>query len=233
MTRVWPVSPLMKTLPRVLLLLGLATLISNSSATAADDPLPSLDELLKEYQSLGFPLPPSTANLVRYEGRRHWDENGILHSSTYGLAFQLKPGTSTERPVVLRAIHEWGPKDSDGDPRTRQVKPDATAARDIDLYPETALALAIQCHARGWDELAKELLTSSKLKETEVTTRERLLDMAWSYWTSQLTHPTADRSLAAKRLNELILRGADFDTESNRALLKSGSGTRSWQGEAG
>ena len=60
MTRVWPVSPLMKTLPRVLFLLGLATLISNSSAWAPGvmrPPSPA-ELLLREYQSLGLPLPP-------------------------------------------------------------------------------------------------------------------------------------------------------------------------------
>ena len=139
----------MKLLPRALLLLGLPTLISNSSASAADDPPPSPAELLNEYQSLGLPMPPRTAKLVPYEGPRHSDKNGVLRPPAYELAFEFKPGTRTERPVVLRGIAEWRHEDWDWDPRAREVKPDAAAARGIDLYPETALAMAIQCHAQG------------------------------------------------------------------------------------
>ena len=114
-------------------------------------------------------------------------------------------------------------------PRTREVKPDAAAASDNDLYPETALALAIQCHANGWDKLAEELLTASRLKETKVSASKRLLDLAWSYWAGQVT-PSDSRPPPRRETVERVdpTRYRFRHQVQPRKAQIAGAGTHTW-----
>ncbi len=183
----------------------------------AAEPLPSLDDLLKEYLALDLPVPPNEAKLVRYEA----GGGGIIlrkvQPKEYSLAFEVKPGTKTENPFLLRGTHQWQPR---WNPHTREVEPEPAAVKDLIPHSEDALVLAIQCHARGWDKLARHLLERSQ-KDAKLPPRNQLIRLAWYYWKGHLTLPKIDRAPVAKRLNALIRQDQELDTKRNRALLKS------------
>ncbi len=199
--------------------LGLLTLIWlgwGLTSTAAE-PLPSLDDLLREYQTLGLPVPPRKAKLVRYEAGGGGIVDRKVQPKVYGLAFEVKQGTKTEHPFLLRGTLEWQPR---WDPHTREVDPEPAAIKDLVVGPSDRLVLAIQCHERGWHKLATHLLERSH-KKCKQPLRNPLLPLAWSYWEDHLTTPKIDRAPIAKRLKELIRQDKELDTESNRALLRS------------
>jgi hypothetical protein len=180
-------------------------------------PVFPLDELYKEYQTLGLPLPPKTAKLVRYEAGGGGVVNGKVQPKEYSLAFQVKPGIKDESHHLLRGVHQWEPA---WNPHAQEVAPNAAAITDLVLYADDLLVLAIQCHARGWDDLARHLLTRNQQK-TKVPPRDQLRRLAWFYWLDQLTQPAIDRAPVAKRLKDLMRQDQELDTETNRALLKS------------
>jgi hypothetical protein len=184
---------------------------------SADEPPASLDELLKAYRSFGLPLPPKEAKLVRYKSGGGGLVNGEVQPKRYGLAFLLEPGTSTKRPTFLLGVLKWQPH---WDPHPQEVNPAPDAVKDVDLFSEDQLALALQCHARGWDKLARDLLANSR-KDADRPPEKQLGQLAWDYWTSQLTEPKSDRALAAKHLKQQLGQDKELDTEANRALLKS------------
>ena len=191
-----------------------------SIGSTAEAP-PSLDELLKEYRKHELPLPPPEAKLVRYQS---FDSgisvtNGKLQPRTkkYSLAFLIKPGTKKEPPLLLDGTRQVRPY---RDPHIREVAPEPASAKDVSVGGEDGLALAIQCHARGWDKLARHLLERSQ-KNARTEPRKQLLETAWWYWYGCLTDPQMDRTPVAKHLKELIRQDREWDTEQNRALLKS------------
>jgi hypothetical protein len=171
----------------------------NGNATA---PHPTPSELLKEYESLGLPLPPKTAKLVLFKDGGNSKEQ---------LAIEFKPGT-----ILLRGLIE---RKAIWVPQIREIAPDIKAIEGLYISEQEAVVLAIQCQSMGWDGLAKKLLEQSQ-KDAKITPLKHLLNSAWYYWEDQITHPTADRGLVAKRLKELMARDADLDTEKNRWLLE-------------
>jgi hypothetical protein len=185
--------------------------------TRAAEPVPPLDDLLKEYQVLGLPLPPKDAKLVRYESGGGGIVNGVVQPKTYDIAFEVKPGTKTEPPTILTGTMQWQPS---WNPTTKEVSPDPAGVKDFKFYSYYALPLAIQCHARGWDQLANHLLEVCK-KEEKFDARKQLTEGAWHYWEGHLTEPKADRAPVAKRLKEVLQKDKSLDNEYRRALLKS------------
>jgi hypothetical protein len=205
-------------LPRLLSLLCLPTLACAACAfAAAADPPPALAELLKEYRALGLPLPPEKARLVRYESGGGGIVIDKVQPVVYALAFEVKPGTRTEHPVLLSGTLQWQPA---WDPRARAVEPDPSAVQDLDLRADDWLVLAIQCHARGWDRFAGHLLERS-LKADPTPPGKRLVGLAWDYWLGEITRPKIDRGPVARRLKELARRDPTLDTPYTRALLRS------------
>jgi hypothetical protein len=205
-------------LSRLLSLLCLLALACAACAfAAAADPPPAPAELLKEYRSLGLPLPPEKARLVRYEAGGGGIVNGKVQPTVYALAFEAKPGSRTEHPVLLRGTLQWQPA---WDPRARAVEPDASAVKDLEFDADDALVLAIQCHSRGWDQLAGDLLERS-LKGNPTPSGKRLVRLAWDYWLDQLTRPKIDRGPVAKRLKDLARQDPMLETPYTRALLRS------------
>lgn len=181
-----------------------------------DDPLPSLDDLLDRYRTLGLPLPRTEARLVRYEARASYILNDVLQPSADSLAFEVKPATVTEGPTLLAGTQEW---QLSRKTHIRQVDPEP-AASDLVFRKDDALILAIQCHARGWDRLAQSLLERSR-QDAQTWPRLPLPQLAWSYWKDHLTLPMIDRAPVAKRLNELLRQYQELDDPYNRSLLRS------------
>ena len=175
---------------------------------AADEPFPSLDALLKDYQGFGLPLPPKEAKFVRFEYAAH---------KSYSLGFEVKPGTKTAHPILLAGTFEWQPY---WDPHTQEVKPEPDTLNDFSLGSDDELVLAIQCHARGWDKLAQHLLERSR-KEAKLPPWKSLVQEAWYYWKGNITKPKFDLSTISNRLKDLFPLDREFDTQENQALLKS------------
>ncbi len=214
----------MKATFRIVSLLALAALGGTACGRcAAADPPPKPDELLKEYKSLGLPLPPEKAKLVRYEG---WGgrigSDGKPLSPILGLSFEIKPTTETGHAILMKETAEWKP---DWDPHPKEVKPEAAAIEGIDLDPDHALVLAIFCESRGWRELANALLKKCEREavalEDRLPLKKRILHLAWQHWESQLSHPTLDRSLATKKLKELLKKDTDLNGDYHRELVMS------------
>jgi hypothetical protein len=205
--------------PTIVVLLAVTWLGSGLTGNAADSP--SLDELLKEYRKHELPLPPREAKLVRYLEREPGITviNGKLEPRTREslLAFLVKPGEKKEHPWLLTGTRQWQP---DWEPHLREVAPEPEAVKGVSVYREDGLILAIQCHARGWDRLARHLLERSQ-KDAAISLRNQLLNAAWEYWCGRLTEPTMDRTPVAKHLKELLRQNKEWDTEEHRALLKS------------
>ncbi len=204
----------MKIAPRVPFLFALLLLVcATSGPGTAADPAPTLAEVLKDYESLGLPLPPKTAKFVRYRGFAREEDEPV----GYGLAFELKPGTKTENPVLLDGINEWH---TEFDPRAQEVKPNRDALKGTNFSADKALVLAVQCQSRGWTDLAQALYEQSQ-KQSEKNSRELLTEQATKYWWGHVTHPTIDRAIVVKRLKELMKRDPELDDEGSRELLRS------------
>jgi hypothetical protein len=184
------------------------------SATAAE-PKPTLDELLKEYKSLGLPMPPKEAKLVR---ERVETQSGKAEGKPqFSLSFVLR--SPEERKLVTR-FNEIYENVEFGVPRRLEVSLEPEIANDLYEDPSRKLFLAIWCHARGWEKRARVLIEQS-YKEAKESPHKTLNDRAWIYWFNQMSKPKIDRAPVAKRLKELIVGHQDRDTDENRALIKS------------
>lgn len=202
-----------RTLAPLLVLTSLGWALSSVAA----EPLPSLDALLKDYKALGLPLPPPEAKLVRYEAGGGGIVYGVVQPTRYGLAFQIKPATKEKAATLLLGTDQWQLYRNQ---KTQEVDPGPAILGTVSLWDNEKLALAIQCHARGWDKLALILLEESQ-KKAELPLQNQFVRLAWSYWIDQLGEPKSDRAPVAKRLKELIGKDKEFDTEYNQALLRS------------
>jgi hypothetical protein len=176
----------------------------------------SLDQLLTDYRSYGFPLPPKDAVLVRYQSGGGNLQLGKVQPKEYSLAFLIKRGSATEPWILMQGTSEW---ETEWDPHAEEVKPDPEVVKDLDVRGYR-LKFAIQCHSRGWDKLAEYLLEPYR-KDDRFSPRGDLTRTAWSYWEVQLLQPKIDRAPIYKRLKELIGKDQALDDEDNRALLKS------------
>ncbi len=175
----------------------------------------TVEQLLIDYRSLGLPMPPKDAPLMRFEGEGGRVVKGKVQP-WFGLAFLLKPGSDTEPWTLLQGTFE---RRVEWDQKVREVKPEPDAVKDLTDNGQ-ALGLALQCYARGWQKLAEHLLERHR-KAGGLPPRQALVQDAWYYWKDQLTRLKVDRAPMAKRLTELIGKDKDLDTERNRALLRS------------
>jgi hypothetical protein len=198
-----------------LALIGIIWLGTSLAATAAE-PLPSLDELLKQYKELGLPLPLKDAKLVRYETH----SNGSVGKRTLKnqkLAFQVKPGNWIESPILLYGLDQLSPDD---DSDVKDLSPDTDSVKDITQSENDDLFLAIQCQSQGWSKLARYLFERSQ-KEARRAPKTALIENAWYYWEAKVIEPKIDRAPIAKHLRQMLVLSKDLDTEGNRRLLRS------------
>ncbi|OWK43164.1 hypothetical protein [Fimbriiglobus ruber] len=197
--------------------IAFAGLFILGSSPVAPEASPSLAEMLAEYQNFGLPLPPKAARFVKYEYNGEYIRNGEIQPPQYSLAFEIKPGTKTDKPILLRGTEEVRPY---FDLHAVEVPPEPAATDGIEWDSDVALVLAIQCHSRGWDKLAGRLLDVSRKNDAPAISKH-LVITAWAYWEGQVTHPTTDRRPVLKRLKDLIHRDADLDTKYHRRLIRS------------
>ncbi|CAN5406859.1 hypothetical protein BH10PLA2_BH10PLA2_20820 [soil metagenome] len=182
----------------------------------ADEAVPPLSELLKLYNELDLPLPPKNAKLVTSYVRGGDRGNGVKTPVEYGLAFKTTPHTGDTPYILQRGVfieernEAWRPG---------EIDPNRDAANNVDTS-WFGLTVAIQCHARGWNELA-DILYKKSLANTKRPPRKEICFEAWFYWMDQLSRPQTDRTKIVQRLKALMAREKELDLEANRALLES------------
>ncbi len=190
----------------------LATIVLAANVCCGADPI-NLDDLLKEYQKHGLPLPTKTAKLVKYN--RGWesvdkDNKGL--GNKYAIGFELQSATKGKKQILL-----LGTILIDGY-ECQEIKPVVDSLKGLAYNEDTDLIHAIQCHSLGWDALAHFLYERS---QKDVEEKPELNTIAWSYWMGQVTEPKIDRAPVAKRLNALMAIDKTLDTEFHRSLIKS------------
>ncbi|MHC4502363.1 MAG: hypothetical protein ACYTFI_03580, partial [Planctomycetota bacterium] len=92
------------------------------------------------------------------------------------------------------------------------------------------LALAIQCHTRGWDRLARAFLVRSNRRLPQSVfdrTSPRPRDpgdavalMAWNYWCNRFVSPDEDRRAVLARLRKLSRSGHGLDAPFHMSILE-------------
>jgi hypothetical protein len=142
-------------------MIGLSVIVITATPALADDAKTSskqqLDQLLEAYKAYGLPLPPKDAPLVRYEVVIEESENGKKPPPRHYLAFLIKAESKDGEPELLSGLWRWS-----GDMYTKRevVEPTRALLRIVNPNLDGDLLLAIQCHSRGWHELAPGLLES-------------------------------------------------------------------------
>ncbi len=190
-----------------------------------------LETLVAEYRSHGLPFPPDDAKLVMRE-QEDGTVNGVRESH-FELAFLVAPG---DRPG--RAIHWFGCEpvtvefqqaDVDIQPSIEVVAKTRTADHYYRWSGFTTLpdlALAIQCKARGWNELAQALFERSR-RQSELSQfhprprsdQQAVAVLAWNYWCNQFAKRKDDRSIVVKQLRRLLDERYGLDTSANRNII--------------
>jgi hypothetical protein len=197
-------------------IIGPAILTMVVPIALGDGPKAALPELLKLYTELGLPLPSKDAKLVRYEAGGGGIVNGLMQPKRFALAFELKAGTKTEPPTLLRGVNDqpiyWIKTATEVQPTKNAIE-----GTDEDWF---GLPLAIQCQSRGWEELAGILFVRSQ-KNANDAPQKQLLSDAWDYWADKLTSEQSDRVEICKRLKDLVTRDKELNTDQNQALIKS------------
>jgi hypothetical protein len=196
-----------------------------------------LDQLLTDYRGYGLPLPPEEAKLVRFESGGRYYLNGNLMPPTYFLGFLLRPGSNDNPALLLVGTQEIR---LDAHETTEVVEPKPELVKSIDLRwggpspfeMNVGLALALQCKARGWNDLALELWKASLQQSSghhlgtffqpaNLPKRTAVAYLAWAHSGNELVKPDTDRAKTAQRMKTLIATEPRLNTEGTQALLKS------------
>lgn len=210
----------------------LAALLAAASARAqtpvAPPPHPPLAEVVAEYKRLGLPFPPPDAELVQVDWREYTAiYRGEPEETWYRLAYRIPPAKPGERPRYLE-IDFWGVAFSKIEVFPGREVSDLGLPPDLprlvdDPHGHRFLALAVQCKARGWDELAEAAYSRAieQLAEDEsyrsVATELRF--MAWLHWLQPLFERGGDRKEALRRLTALAKEEPSLLTPHSKQFL--------------
>lgn len=141
--------------------LGCIAILAGASRTA--EAVEDLERLLTDYRAHGLPLPPEEARLVI--PKIHDGTTNGVPQCRHQLAFAVGEGDQTNYWFgcePLRSTHRATDRDA---PLTREAVEQTQPAEPEHWYegfpPYPDLALAVQCKARGWNELAAALLERS------------------------------------------------------------------------
>jgi len=198
--------------------------------------LSEMDQLLADYRSYGLPLPPHDACLVRFphEQRPRDDDS----PKDYLLGFRLaSSGEREQSPVLVGSVykvpHDWElPAIIVVNPLTEDlslVGAELDAASNMEL--NAGLATAVQCHARGWNDLSRKLLAMSLAEPIgnvyfnrfyqppDQPPRKALAAMAFAHWAAELTKAELGLAEILPRMRYIIAAHPELGSESNRELL--------------
>ena len=194
-----------------------------------------LDQLLEDYRSYGLPFPPDEAPLVRINAGGSIKMPGEAARPFIYLGFPLDPDPENKYPIVLLGpleVARWNRTRM-----TRVTQPTPQAANNISTclsepFPmKVGIATAVQCKARGWDQLAEALLDRTMISscgfgysaladEGDVSTRTELAAMAWTYWRTMLMEPSVHANEVARRLRKLLTANKELNWERNLEFLR-------------
>jgi hypothetical protein len=197
----------------------------------------SFAQYLADYRAYGLPLPPKNATLVRFESGGRSILNGKLMPPTYFLGFLLQPETKETPPLLLVGTQEYRLEARNP---VEAVEPKVELVRGLDLRwwgratfdMNAGLALALQCKARGWHDLAQALWTASIQQDggdrfaafyqpANLPGRTAVAYLAWAYSGNEQVQPRTDRSKTASRMKALLAAEPRLNTEVHRKLLRS------------
>jgi len=182
--------------------------------------------LLETYCAWGLPLPPKQARLVLFDYGWTQDARGV-DTPFSQLAFLVNPD-SKDQPLLLVGTIEYRPENEDVKPRPVDAeKVDAKTVFELNV----GLATALQCEAQGYHRLASELLTvslgqssghpySAFLQPANLPPKMALAFTAWAHWGNQLILPNSDRSVIARRMQDLLGVEPKLKTKPNSALVE-------------
>lgn len=218
---------------RVQLLLA-ASLLAAGEVAAND----RLDVLLADYRAHGLPLPPDKAALaLRRPGWRQ-SSNGVEEIVHY-LAFVEKPTNAKEKGSYWigcdRLPFTTTAETFDAVPAASATLSKSQPVSSFDLprgFPTNPdLALAIQCKARGWDELARQLLERAHNPPRDARSsfsqrpswprddRKALALLAWNHWSNRFADAEADQAEVLRRLNTLLAGPFGLDNKARRTIV--------------
>lgn len=229
---------------RVAIVLLIAVCLSPIFAQTKTEPSPVLDELLKQYRSLGLPLPPKDAKLVSYQfgfgfkfvERKPGDADAKVTKGWRGghtVALLIGPAKNQLSRLLLSMSEVDQGGTTEVAPEPHAVEPFMASKTDVadestpspantiefDKPPVDPFVLAIQCHSLGWTKLAKYLFDASQ-KGAKVSPRDRLNHLAWKYWKRTAFKPDPNRALVAKHLRELLQQQNDLRTKQNQEFVR-------------
>jgi hypothetical protein len=187
--------------------LWLGTTPAFAQLPVAPEPHPTLDELVKEYQRCGLPVPPKDAELVHLSTIL-----GFRYPSTeWGERTRCLVGGSWRMIAPKEGFWGDGLLPDTGLP----VKPVPESLNGITGSAEYWFFLAVQVNLRGWDDLARAAYAAGRRELAEENAKhpeqgsitENLRWTAWRHWITQLTVRHSDRKEAWARLSYLETQG--------------------------
>lgn len=176
----------------------------------------TLDELLQDYHAYGLPLPEGVKP-VEFQADLGTLIGFPLERSAKNNSASFLVGLKERHGLVANAV---------------ELKPEfltaghfQACARDLAFVPplfgtNMPLALAIQCHARGWAKLSRELLRWAEKNGDNRPLRMQLIEMAWEYWRWELTRPDTDRTPIARHMRSALTMFPEEKTQWKRALVE-------------
>jgi hypothetical protein len=220
----------MKTLQQIAIASTLL-LFSGAFSIIADDTSCSVDSLLAQYKAHGLPLPPKDAILVRRK-LKAGVMNGVQRYQ-HELAFVVMV---KEKKVYWEGCEPQTRGQSSIDETVAPAPDVLKTVTSAELYsignkfptfPD--LALAIQCDARGWHELAVALLERSNRRVPSTVfdrspprpenPQNALATLAWNYWCNRFADARENRPDIFAHLKKLSDGSYDLDTEAHTNIL--------------
>jgi len=196
----------------------------------------TLDVLLKNYKAFGLPIPPESAKLVRIDTGWRTGDKGEQH--IYVLGFLLNPGAEKEQLQfqvgTIRVSEVRGYK------QIEDIPPSADIVSEIrSEWSSTALgglnvglATAIQCKARGWNDVAQALLDKSLnsyaghhfslfYQRANLPPETALATVAFAHYGDQLSEPDSNWQEIYDHLNAIIASEPTLDTERHKGFMEN------------
>lgn len=193
-----------------------------------------LDDLLADYRAYGLPEPPKEAKLVRLKSDVRSVRDDKTEIAHYNLAFLLDQGGMGKKAIVLAGMEQ---REVDSK-RTEMTVVEPVGLKLDGIYgvwdllgTNRGLATALQCQARGWPEVAKQLWDLSIAERSghgrdafSVRSNEEpklaLAKTAWVHWSKELFQPDTDRMAIQDRLTKILEREPRIDMGPYRELMR-------------
>ena len=192
--------------------------------------------LLKKYEAFELPLPPESAKLVRIDTGWRTGNKGEQH--IYVLGFLLNHGAEKERPQFL--VGTIRVSDVNAYKLIEDIPPNEDIV--VELRSEwgstslgglnVGLATAIQCKARGWNDVAQALLDKSLksyaghpyslfYQRENLPPETALATEAFAHYAEQLSEPNSNWQEIYDHLKAIIASEPSLNNERHKSFMES------------